>query len=137
MGLVAIVCCLALKWAGIAGLDSHRGLFLAIIPAYARGSILVGIRMLPYARPQGGTGKAFFDSKPSLIAFWGIIPAVLLSLFCGWRGMLLNAVFITLIAIMLIFYKHKMDGITGDMLGALVEVSEAMLFLAVSIGEVP
>ena len=51
--------------------------------------------------------------------------------------MLLNAVFITLIAIMLIFYKHKMDGITGDMLGALVEVSEAMLFLAVSIGEVP
>jgi adenosylcobinamide-GDP ribazoletransferase len=137
MGLVAIVCCLALKWAGIAGLDSHRGCFLAIIPAYARGSILVGIRMLPYARPQGGTGKAFFDSKPSLFAFWGMVPAILLSFFCGWRGILLNVVFIMLLAVILIYYKRKMDGITGDMLGALVETTEAALFLAVSVGEMP
>jgi len=137
MGLVAIVCCLALKWAGITGLDSHRGLFLAIIPAYTRGSILIGIRRLPYARPQGGTGKAFFDNKLGLVAFWGMVPPVLISFFCGWRGILLNAVFIAVVTMTLIYYKRRMNGITGDMLGALVEVSEALLFLAVSVRGLP
>jgi adenosylcobinamide-GDP ribazoletransferase len=137
MGLVAIVCCLALKWAGIAGLENHRGLLLMIIPAYARTSILVGIRMLPYARAQGGTGKAFFNDKPGIVAFWGVIPPVLLSFICGWRGILLNAAFIAVVTVTLIFYKRKMNGITGDMLGALAEVSEASMFLVVSVGGLP
>ena len=137
MGLVAIVCCLALKWAGISGLDPHRGLLLMIIPAYARGSILIGVRMLSYARPQGGTGKAFFDDKPGIIAFWGMIPPVLLSLFCGWQGILLNVVFMVVVTGTLIYYKRKMNGITGDMLGAMAEVTEAVMFLAVSAGGLP
>ena len=137
MGLVAIVCCLALKWAGISSLDSHRGLLLAIIPAYARGSILIGIRLLPYARPQGGTGRAFFDNKPGLVVFWGFVIPVLLSFVCGWRGIILNVVFVALVTMMLLYYKRKMNGITGDMLGALVEVNEALLFLAVSVRGLP
>ena len=137
MGLVAIVCCLALKWAGIYGLESHRAWFLIIIPAYARGSILVGIRLLPYARPQGGTGKAFFDSRPGLISFWGMIPPLLLSFVCGWRGILLIAVYGAVVAGMLFYYKRKINGISGDMLGALVEVSEAALFLSASLGGLP
>ena len=137
MGLVAIVCCLALKWAGISSLNLHRGLLLIIIPAYARGSILFGVRMLPYARPQGGTGMAFFDDKACITAFWGMIPPILLSLFCGWQGILLNAVFMVVVAGTLIYYNRKMNGITGDMLGAMAEVTEAVMFLAVSAGGLP
>lgn len=137
MGLVAIVCCLALKWAGIYGLESHRAWLLIIIPAYARGSILIGIRFLPYARPQGGTGKAFFDRRPGLISFWGMIPPLLLSFVCGWRGILLIAVYGAVVAVMLLYYKRKINGISGDMLGALAEVSEAVLFLTASLGGLP
>lgn len=137
MGLVAIVCCLALKWAGISGLDVHRGLLLTIIPAYARSSILIGIRVLPYARPQGGTGRAFFEDKPGVSAFWGMLPPVLLSFICGWQGILLNAVFMVVVMVTLIYYKRKMNGITGDMLGAMAEVTEAAMFLAASAGGLP
>ena len=40
MGLMAIVAGLAIKWAGISGLDANRSLLLIIVPALARGSML-------------------------------------------------------------------------------------------------
>jgi adenosylcobinamide-GDP ribazoletransferase len=36
----------------------------------------------------------------------------------------------------LLFYKKRMGCITGDMLGALVEITEAGLFLIISLGDV-
>jgi len=71
MGLVAIVCGLAIKWGGIMGLDAHRSLLLIIIPAYARGGMIFGIKFLKYGRPEGGTGHAFFGKTLKLSAFWG------------------------------------------------------------------
>jgi adenosylcobinamide-GDP ribazoletransferase len=70
MGLVAIVFGLALKWAGITGLDANRALLLVIVPAYARAGMLCGMRFLEYGRPDGGTGVDFFKSKPAWTAFW-------------------------------------------------------------------
>ena len=57
MGLVAIVFGLALKWAGIAGLDANRTLLLVIVPAYARGGMLFGMRFLEYGRPAGAVAN--------------------------------------------------------------------------------
>jgi adenosylcobinamide-GDP ribazoletransferase len=59
---------------------------------------------------------------------------VTLSLFTGWRAILLNAGFVAIVATILFYYKKRVDCITGDMLGAMAEVTEAGLFLLVSIG---
>ncbi len=134
MGLVAIICCLAAKWAGIAGLENSRGLLLVIIPAYSRASILFGIRLLPYGRPGGGTGKSFFKKKHNIYSFWGLIPPVVLSFFLGWQGVLLNIIFVLIVFTVLYYYKRKVNCITGDMLGGMTEVTEAGLFLLVSMG---
>ena len=40
MGLVAIAGGLAIKWGGIAGLESSRFLFLMLVPAYAHNEYL-------------------------------------------------------------------------------------------------
>jgi len=56
------------------------------------------------------------------------IPIVL-SLFAGWRGLWLNAAFIISTAAILIFYHRRMGCITGDMLGAMTETIEAVLFI--------
>ncbi|HUV50030.1 MAG TPA: adenosylcobinamide-GDP ribazoletransferase [Anaerolineae bacterium] len=133
MGLVAVVCALAIKWAGIASLDVHRSLLLVIIPAYARGSILFGIRFLKYGRTEGGTGHAFFSDPLKISSFWGLLIPVALSFFLGWRGALLNLIFIIITALILLYYKKRIRCITGDMLGAMTEVIESMLFLMVSI----
>lgn len=136
MGLVAIVCGLAIKWGGIVGLEAHRSLLLIIIPAYARGGMIFGIRYLEYGRPGGGTGLDFFKEKMGISAFWGLLLALILSFFLGWRAILLNTGFAAIIAIILFYYKRRVGCITGDMLGAMAEVTESGLFLLISIGGV-
>lgn len=136
MGLVAIVFGLALKWAGIAGLDTNRALLLIIVPAYARAGMLFGVRFFEYGRPDGGTGVDFFKSKLEWTAFWGLTVPVVLSVFLGWIAFWLNLSFVALTAVLIWYYKRRVGCITGDMLGAMAEILESGLFLLVSIGGV-
>ncbi|MGD8961949.1 MAG: adenosylcobinamide-GDP ribazoletransferase [Desulfobacterales bacterium] len=132
MGLMAILFGLALKWGGIASLDGHRSIILIMIPAYARAAILFGMRYLPYGR-MDGTGKPFFDQKLSLRHFWGLTLPVGLSLGLGLKAVWLNLSFLMIVSLILWFYKKRLGSITGDMLGAMVEITEAGLFLMISI----
>ena len=61
-----------------------------------------------------------------------VIP-VFLSIFLGLKAILLNLAFMMITAGVLWFYKRKMNCVTGDMLGAMVEILEAGLFLLASI----
>ncbi len=139
MALVVTVCILALKWTGITSLhgiqeNADRILLLMIIPAYARGGMLFGIRFLPYGRPGGGTGHDLFEEPLTLKDFgWMLLP-IGISLSAGPRGIGLNVAFAAIVAILVLYYKKKMNCITGDMLGAMTEITEALLFLLVAIG---
>ena len=134
MGLLCILFCLAVKWAGIAGLDAHRSLLLLIIPGYARGSMIFGVKFFKYGRPGGGTGLPLFEKPLSWIAFGGLLIPIFLSASLGNAGIWLNILFLTITGIMLFFYRKRMDCITGDMLGAMTEIVESLLFLTMSIG---
>ena len=133
MGLVAIVCTFAVKCGGILNLHEHRMLIIVLIPAYSRSAMIFGIRFLEYGRPDGGTGYDFFNEPINLPAFkWLLIP-VAVSIFLGWKAILLNIFFALTTAIIIIYYKKRMGCITGDMLGAMTEIIESLLFLLVSI----
>jgi adenosylcobinamide-GDP ribazoletransferase len=133
MGLVAILFGLALKWGGIAGLDTHRAVLLVAVPAYARAGILFAVHFLPYGRTDG-TGKPFFDQKLALKHFWGLALPVGLSCVLGLKAVWLNLSFVVIISLILWFYKKRLGCITGDMLGAMTEITEVGLFLLISIG---
>jgi adenosylcobinamide-GDP ribazoletransferase len=134
MGLVAIIFCLAIKWSGIASLDVHRSIWLILVPAYARGGMLFGIWLLDYGRPTGGTGLEFFKNKLEISAFWGMLIPVALSVGLGWKAMWLNIGFGVMTTAIIWYYKRRLGCITGDMLGAITESTEAGLFLLASIG---
>jgi adenosylcobinamide-GDP ribazoletransferase len=108
-----------------------------IVPAYARSSMMVAMRFLPYARGKEGTGSAFFETPLSAMDFKFVAAPVFLSLFLGWRGLLLNLFFATATVALICLYRKKLAGITGDLLGAMTEILEAVLFLAVGVGCVP
>jgi adenosylcobinamide-GDP ribazoletransferase len=136
MGVVALFCGLSAKWAGIGSLPGSgldRALILLLVPAYARSSLLFGIRFLPYGRAEG-TGKGHFDKTLSFRDFaWMAFP-VALSCGLGFKGIVLNLAFILMVVALVGYYRKKMGCITGDMLGAMVEVGESVLFLALVMG---
>ncbi len=134
MGLIAVVCALLTKTMALGAVDQGRFLALCIVPAYARGSMIFGMRFLPYARGQEGTGSAFFETRLTAMDFRYLLVPMVLSLFLGWRGLLVNLFFAAVTAGLLMVYKKKLDGITGDMLGAMAEIMEAALFLSLSVG---
>jgi adenosylcobinamide-GDP ribazoletransferase len=57
-----------------------------------------------------------------------------LSLLLGWQALWLNIGFGAIIAVIIWYYKRRIGCITGDMLGAMTEITEAGLFLMASIG---
>lgn len=133
MGVVAIVSCLAVKFTALGTLPHDRFIMLLVIPAFARGSILFAVRLLPYGRPQGGTGSVCFQKRQRVMDSWGLLLPALLALSTGLRGLVLIVVFITTIAGVLFFYRRKLGCITGDMMGALIEVCEATMFLTAAL----
>ena len=137
MGLVVVACALLTKAAAIGNVDHVRFLALMVVPAYARSAMIFGMRFLPYARGEEGIGSPFFETPLSMMDFKFFAAPVILSLFIGWRGLLLNLSFAAATAVMIFLYRKKLGGITGDMLGAMVEIMEAVLFLAVCVGGGP
>ena len=134
MGLTAVWFALTLKWAGIWGLGPRRLLFLLLVPAYARSAMLFAIRFLPYGRPDGGTAHPLFSRPLAPAAFWGLALPVVLSLFAGADAIRLNLGFAVVTAAVILFYRRRIGVVTGDMLGAMVEVTEVALFLLLCTG---
>jgi adenosylcobinamide-GDP ribazoletransferase len=134
MGLVAVVCVLAVKWAGLAGLGPHRSLLIILVPAFARSGMIFGMYFLEYGRPEGGTGSPFFENRTNKKAFIFIVIPAILSVFAGFRGIGLMLFFVLITGSIIMFYQKRMGCITGDMLGAMVEITEAGLFIVVSAG---
>lgn len=134
MGVVAVVCVLLVKTVALASLENGRFLALLIVPAYARAAMIFGMRWLPYARGKEGTGSPFFTAPVPTSDFRYVVVPVLLSLLLGWQGVLLNIFFGLGLGALILLYRKKLGGITGDLLGAMVEIMEAILFLAVCTG---
>ena len=129
MGLLAILFVLAIKWASLQAVAEHRALYLLIIPAYSRGAMMFGIKFLGYGRPEGGVGTDFFSRKPPMVALISILLPAFISLRLGYPAIWLNALFILLTALILLYFRRRLGCITGDMLGAMAEAEEACLFL--------
>lgn len=133
MGMVAVGCIMALKWAGLSGIQNDRFLWLLIVPGLARGTVLFGVRWLPYGRPEGGTGQSFFQNKPRLMDHWALLLILLsAAVVGGWAALWATLSLTVLIIALLTYYRLKINCITGDMLGAMIEISETGLFLSLS-----
>ena len=134
MGAIAIFFCLGLKVASVSGLQIHRWLVLMVVPALARANLIWIMKRLPYGRNDGGTGTDFFKTPLSSSSFlWGGIPLVI-CLLMGWRGILMVVCGFVLTIAMEWQYRRQMGCVTGDMLGAAIELNEAVLLTAAVLG---
>ncbi len=131
IGVVAIVLLLLIKSVCL-GTISHQRLFAVLIltPCLSRFSInLLGL-LAPYARPGPGLGKAF--SKGLDWTFWIALPTTVLASFLllGWQGIFALGITVFLSILAAIYFRLRIGGITGDVLGAHVEIVETVLLLS-------
>ncbi len=125
MGVVAVISVLILKVAALASVASHRHWAVVfLMPLAGRCALVLGMSVVPYARPQGGLASAFGRPKWPASAF-----SILMLAAISWtllRGMGLAAAGLAMLATVLISFwcKGKIGGFTGDTLGAECELAE-------------
>jgi adenosylcobinamide-GDP ribazoletransferase len=131
--IVAVVCMLALKWAGLASLPGDvRIEAIVLTPCLARFAMLVAIAAFPYARAEG-TGVAFRDALwPVQLFFATAVTLVAAVVLLGAGGAYVVA-FAGIVALAFgVFATRLAGGMTGDLYGATVEISEALVLLFIA-----
>lgn len=135
MAVTILIVTLVVKAAAVVGLVlAGQWLFLLCVPVISRTSGLLLFLTTPYIRPKG-LGKAFADfcvdrgrRRECNIALAAglLVPALIMS-----------SVWPALLVVALAWYwlreqaKSRLGGITGDVCGAMIELTEAILLLAV------
>ncbi|MBI3754260.1 MAG: adenosylcobinamide-GDP ribazoletransferase [Deltaproteobacteria bacterium] len=139
IGVVALVLLLLVKFLCINFLTSHLSpltfsYILFLLPVIGRWSMVPMAYWADYARPNGGLGKAFAEHtrlREFLIAtaFMLFFSAILL----GWRGLIYSGIIFIAVYTITLFFKRKLGGVTGDVLGFQSEISEAVFLICVII----
>ncbi|MFT4166685.1 MAG: adenosylcobinamide-GDP ribazoletransferase, partial [Microlunatus sp.] len=142
MGVVAIVLTLGVQSVAAGALTGSLSgaVLLMIVIALSRTSLLIGCRVgVPAARPGGlGSAVAGSISLQVLIGASGaaavlLVGAVLLSGRPWWAGVIAVAAAALVGSAIVRRAVRGLGGITGDVLGALVELTLAVLLLGVTL----
>jgi len=132
-GVTAIVSVLAMKWAGLLALPRDvRFEALLLAPCLARWAMTLAVAGVPPARPDG-LGATFHRAAcPFTTVIAGAVALAASVVLLGASGAL-AVLEVTLVAVGgALLARRAVGGMTGDICGALVEVSEAasLLFIA-------
>ncbi|HZP57597.1 MAG TPA: adenosylcobinamide-GDP ribazoletransferase [Dehalococcoidia bacterium] len=131
--IVAIVSVLALKWAGLVALPGNvRFEALLLAPCLARLGMLAATAAFPYAR-AGGMGVEFKGRATARVLALGALPALVVAGALLGTGGLFAASFAVLCTLTLgAAAMRAVGGMTGDLYGASVEISEALVLLFIA-----
>ena len=132
IAVVVLVLLLLLKFAAlVALLESGSGLLLVLVPWLARCLLPLLFLTTPYVR-AGGLGQALAEHLPRRQLPWVLAANAVAMLLCGWPALLAllvaGGVFIWLRSLM----RKRLDGTTGDTAGALLEIAECAVLVALA-----
>lgn len=133
MGVVAVALVIVLKFAALHGLRVHEWLPLALVPMLARGVIPLLFMTTPYVRPGGlGSALAAAPSRAAnklVVAITAVFVLVAGGRSGAWILLTLAVVFLLLRRAMI----GRLGGTTGDTAGALIEIGETGMLLALAL----
>jgi len=126
IGVLAIVCCVLLKWQFLDSLSIRAGKILVLMPVLSRWAVIPAIAVSESARTHG-FGRSVADV--------GIVELVIGTLFAvvagfclaGYVALCLMAAICVAVFLICLYFRLKLGGITGDVLGAIIEISELIV----------
>jgi adenosylcobinamide-GDP ribazoletransferase len=129
--VVALVLVLLLKVAAIESLGTFQWLALLLAPLLARGSLVALFITTPYVRSRG-IGAALANAPGRACAVSLAITAGLCAL-AKWRGALALLVAVLVFGLWRHACQRRLGGFTGDTAGALAEMVEAAVLVALAV----
>lgn len=134
LGATGLVLVLGLRFTGILHLPSpeRMGLLLCM-PVIGRWAMVVSTYGSSYARAEGGLASDFLNGIRLRDVLWATVWAgVFVGATLGWQvGGLLLGFSVVAARVMVFLCSRIFGGITGDVLGAINEVTEILFLLAV------
>jgi adenosylcobinamide-GDP ribazoletransferase len=135
-GVITLIFTLLLQIAAVASLTDLREAYLAFVIAIVTSRIALTwacTRMWPAARPDG-LGAVVASTVPLLVAIaWAIIAIALAWIFSGIAGSVSVVLGILAGIVLLVIARRRLGGITGDVLGATIEVTTAATLVALAL----
>ena len=127
-GAIALILIILIKTGAASVLiERHQAeRFLVLAPTLGRWSVVLLGCALPYARPASAVSNQMGKSE---LAIATILAAVVAAV-AGGRGAICVAIATCATAVCGLIYKRKIKGVTGDTLGATVEITEVLTLLA-------
>jgi adenosylcobinamide-GDP ribazoletransferase len=126
MGVIALVLVILLKYAALSSLPAKPFFStVCLMPLAGRCAIVFSMVILPYAREEGGLGNLFYSTNCRKSAMWSLFFLFAPFAFIEGRTVFLVGM-ITLGTVLFfsIWCRQKIDGATGDTLGAVCEITE-------------
>jgi len=131
--VVGLILILILKVAALMGVPEEiKSRALIAAPVLGRWSTVQLAAWFDYARAGYGTGRAFTRGagrREAVIST--LIAAVIVAGTFGIRGLVMLLVIAVLTALFGLFFKRRVGGVTGDIMGAACETSETALLILV------
>ena len=128
-GVLALILYYALMLVLYPYLPEPRWFIVASLTMIGKAGLSLQLYRMTYAREGGGSGNFFSGSTTSHILLSQLLPLLLSLLVFRWRGLLAyGLVFLGAIGYRRFVYD-KIDGHTGDTLGAYVEVAQLLYLL--------
>ena len=134
IAVVTLVLVLLLKFCAVWVLvERGAGPLLVLAPVVGRAAMLGLFLGTPYVR-QGGLGQALAEHLPRRAAGWVLLGSVLLCLLLGgWRAVWPMAVALGVFLWLRRLVCQRLGGTTGDTAGALLELLELAVVLALAL----
>lgn len=134
-GATAVALSIGLKIATLASIVPLGGAglrWIVLAPALGRWAPVLLGRALPYARPGGGLGQAVTGGGAGNLEVAGAtaIAVAASPLLAGWNGAAAVAIAAAVVILFGAVCRRKLGGVTGDTLGASVELVEAAVLIA-------
>jgi adenosylcobinamide-GDP ribazoletransferase len=131
-GVVSLALVLLLKFAALASLHPAPWSELILAPLLARAGLTAFFLTTPYVRGGGGLGAAL-SSAPRNACAVAIAISAGFCLLGRWHGVLALAVAAVVFGLWRRACLKRLGGITGDTAGALAEMVEAAVLIALTV----
>jgi len=131
-GALSIVFLVLIKWELLMILPNKAIVYLFALSASRWAHVVLSF-LLPYAREENGLGKEVAGLVQKKELNFSTLFMIAMSFLLGLKGIVVLVICAGFIYLLSRFYKRKISGITGDVIGATGELTEIFVYIMIVI----